>query len=412
MTVGTVLKQAREQAGLSAEQISERTKLQLYRIEALEADDYSRLPEGIYLDGILRAYSREVGINAETMVARARIERGKRPGDWEVPFSAPIDLRGTSRPNGPERIDVPDSDDQLESFVTERQTSETPAAPHEPQIVEHSTWADQPISAPAPVPWQDSVIAQAPTARPHRRRGGFVLALLALFAAAFLGAYFYESNRALDGNDTAASAPRQATEVEIAAPKTETALPANANDAAPSAASREAAVPPATLKPVPSQDRSVDASLSPASPNIAAESASAASTVRPGNVATSGTLPNVAGSWTLRTQVESSSYSRYEGLQLGYEIRLDQKGDRVTGSGKKITENGNDIDRHGQTPLSLSGTIAGDRLTLNFVERGARRATRGRFVLILDEAGRLRGRFSSTAAQSSGLVEADRASTP
>ena len=64
MTVGTVLKQAREQAGLSAEQISERTKIQLYKIEALEADDFSRLPEGIYLDGIIRAYSREVGINS------------------------------------------------------------------------------------------------------------------------------------------------------------------------------------------------------------------------------------------------------------------------------------------------------------------------------------------------------------
>ena len=93
MTVGTVLKQAREQAGLSAEQISERTKIQLYKIEALEEADFSRLPEGIYLDGIIRAYSREVGINSEAMVARARIERGKRPGDWEVPFSAPIDLR-------------------------------------------------------------------------------------------------------------------------------------------------------------------------------------------------------------------------------------------------------------------------------------------------------------------------------
>ena len=151
---------------------------------------------------------------------------------------------------------------------------------------------------------------------------------------------------------------------------------------------------------------------STASPNVAAEPASAASTARPGNVATSGTLPNVAGSWTLRTQVESSSYSRYEDLQLGYEIRLEQKGDRVTGSGRKITENGNDIDPSGQTPLSLSGTIAGDRLTLNFVERGDWRPTRGKFVLILDEAGKLRGRFSSTAAQSSGLVEADRVSTP
>jgi hypothetical protein len=78
---------------------------------------------------------------------------------------------------------------------------------------------------------------------------------------------------------------------------------------------------------------------------------------------------------------------------------------------KEITENGSDINPSGQTPLSLSGTITGDRLTLNFVERGARRPTRGKFVLILDEAGRLRGRFSSTAAKSSGLVEADRVST-
>ena len=119
-----------------------------------------------------------------------------------------------------------------------------------------------------------------------------------------------------------------------------------------------------------SQDRAVDSSPSTASPNVAAEPTSAASTARPGNVATSGTLPNVAGSWRLKTQVESSSYSRYAGLQLGYEIRLDQKGDRVTGSGRKITENGNEINPSGQTPLSLSGTISGDRLTLNFVERG------------------------------------------
>ena len=35
MTVGTELKQARENAGLSPEQISERTKIQLYKIDAV-----------------------------------------------------------------------------------------------------------------------------------------------------------------------------------------------------------------------------------------------------------------------------------------------------------------------------------------------------------------------------------------
>jgi cytoskeletal protein RodZ len=412
MTVGTVLKQAREHAGLSSEQISERTKIQLYKIEALEEDDFSRLPEGIYLDGIIRAYSREVGINSEAMVARARIERGKRPGDWEVPFSAPIDLRGAPRPSDRHLIDVPDSGDQLGSFVTERQTADdAPAEPHDPRIVEHSSWINQPIVTPSLPERQDPVIARAPAVRPRHRRGRSVLALLVLFAAAFLGAYLYESNRAIDWTERAVPTARPATDVENATPNTESPSSTDATSAPPNAASQDAAVPPASQKPSSSQERSVDASPSTASPNVAAEPASTPSTARPGNVATSGTLPNVAGSWTLKTQVESSS-SSYTDLQLGYEIRLDQNGDRVTGSGRKVTENGNDIDPSGQTPLSLSGTIVGDRLTLNFVERGDWRPSRGKFVLILDEAGRLRGRFSSTATQSSGLVEADRVSTP
>ena len=395
MTVGTVLKHAREQAGLSAEQLSERTKIQLYKIEALEEDDFSRLPEGIYLDGIIQAYSREVAIDSEAMVARARIERGKRPGDWEVPFSAPIDLRGASRPNDRYPIYDPESDDQLGSFVTERQTADAPAAPLDPRLVEHSPWANQPIRAPFSAKGREPVVARTPAVRPRRWRA--VLALLGLFAAAFSGAYLYESNRTLERDYEPPSAPRQATDVDRGTPKTEP-NPSAVTAVPPKAASQDAAVPPATQKPGSSQDRPVDTSPSTASPNVAAEPASAASTARPENVATSGTLANVAGSWRLKTQVESSSYSRYEGLQLGYEIRLDQKGDRVTGTGRKITENGTDIDPSNQTPLSLSGSIAGDRLTLNFVERGELRSTQGKFVLILDEAGKLRGRFSSSAA--------------
>ena len=213
------------------------------------------------------------------------------------------------------------------------------------------------------------MILQAPVASPHRRRRRPVLALIGLFAAAFLGAYLYESNRALEWYDTAASAPSTATEVEIVAPKTEPRPSADVNDEALSAASQDSAVPPAFEAP----DRRRIALLrdpSTSSPNIPAEPSSAASTAPSGNVATSGTLPNVAGSWALTTRVESSSYPRYAGLQLGYEIRLDQKGDHVTGSGKKITENGSEISPRGQTPLTISGTISGDRLTLNFVERG------------------------------------------
>ena len=122
-------------------------------------------------------------------------------------------------------------------------------------------------------------------------------------------------------------------------------------------------------------------------------------------------MQDVSGSWKLATHIESSSYSRYAGLQLGYEMKLEQDGARVTGVGRKITENGDEIGARAQTPVTVSGTITGDRLTLNFVERGARRPTQGKFVLLVDEGGALRGRFSSNAAQSSGRVEAYRVST-
>jgi hypothetical protein len=116
----------------------------------------------------------------------------------------------------------------------------------------------------------------------------------------------------------------------------------------------------------------------------------------------------VSGPWTLATRVESSSLARFKGLQLGYRMELKQNGDRVIGVGRKIAENGTAIRSRAQTPLAVNGTIEGDRLTLSFTERGARRPTRGKFILLLDETGTLRGRFTSTAARSSGTVEAQR----
>ncbi len=89
-------------------------------------------------------------------------------------------------------------------------------------------------------------------------------------------------------------------------------------------------------------------------------------------------------------------------------MNLEQDGDRVTGVGRKVTENGNGIDAGSQTPLTVNGVITGDRLTLTFIERGGVRPTQGKFVLLLAEDGSLRGRFSSTASRSSGLAQAHR----
>ena len=125
-------------------------------------------------------------------------------------------------------------------------------------------------------------------------------------------------------------------------------------------------------------------------------------------IITPGSTPDVTGAWRLATHVESSSYTRFTNLRLGYDLTLEQDGDRVTGAGRKVTENGRGIGRSAQTPVTVRGLIEGDRLTLNFVERGTRRPTQGRFMLMVEENGSLTGRFSSEAARSAGRVEAHR----
>ena len=55
---------------MTREAVSQSTKIQLAKIEALEANAFERLPDGIYLDGLIRAYANEVGLDGSEMVAR------------------------------------------------------------------------------------------------------------------------------------------------------------------------------------------------------------------------------------------------------------------------------------------------------------------------------------------------------
>lgn len=429
MTVGTELKQARENAGLSPEQISERTKIQLYKIDSLENGTFELLPQGIYLDGIVRAYAQQVGIDPEPMVERVRLERGKLPGDSEIPFSAPIDLHGASAPHTVQAIDVPEDvpeeDDALRSFVAESNVAAVPIArpaTHAPRTRNVILVSDLPLSP--------SYVTHAP-ARPARGRARLALPVLALLAAVFWGAYWYTSSRPVMLDVTAVSLPRPASPAEMATAKAEAASRDGRPNDQPVPYSESAIASDADRKPPnttanPVTRQAAPARNTPASQTLSVSDAApgyvpptrpvesparSAATARPESVGTTGSVQNVSGSWNLATQIESSSYSPYAGLKLGYEMKLQQDGDRVTGVGRKVTENGSEIGPRAQTPLTVSGTIAGDRLTLTFVEQGTQRETQGKFVLLVDEAGTLRGRFSSNAAQSSGRVEARRVST-
>jgi cytoskeleton protein RodZ len=72
VNLGNELRDARERLGLSREQISTATKIQLRKIAALEEGAFDLLPSGIYLDGIASAYAREVGLDVDAFVRRLR----------------------------------------------------------------------------------------------------------------------------------------------------------------------------------------------------------------------------------------------------------------------------------------------------------------------------------------------------
>lgn len=68
--LGEELKRAREAAGLSLRDMEARTKISVTALEALERNDFSRLPGGIFGRSFARAYAIEVGADPEATVAR------------------------------------------------------------------------------------------------------------------------------------------------------------------------------------------------------------------------------------------------------------------------------------------------------------------------------------------------------
>jgi cytoskeletal protein RodZ len=65
---GGMLRRAREARGISLRQIALVTKISAAALEALERNDISRLPGGIFSRAIVRSYALEVGLDAEVAV--------------------------------------------------------------------------------------------------------------------------------------------------------------------------------------------------------------------------------------------------------------------------------------------------------------------------------------------------------
>lgn len=69
ISLGKMLSEARERLGLSVSDVASQIKFAPRQIEALEADDFKRLPETAFLRGFVRSYAKILHLDAQTMLA-------------------------------------------------------------------------------------------------------------------------------------------------------------------------------------------------------------------------------------------------------------------------------------------------------------------------------------------------------
>ena len=96
--IGQVLRQAREERGMTLEQVSSRTMIAKKYLRALEEGNFEIFPGEVYLKGALRKYAAELGLNQEGLVSRygsvSETEKAEKTG-WSPKNSrADQQLRG------------------------------------------------------------------------------------------------------------------------------------------------------------------------------------------------------------------------------------------------------------------------------------------------------------------------------
>jgi hypothetical protein len=140
---------------------------------------------------------------------------------------------------------------------------------------------------------------------------------------------------------------------------------------------------------------------------VADEASGAAAEAAQADAASADDASDLNGDWTVTTHVTSATRQEFVGLKLAYRLQLKQDGERVTGNGQKISENGKSLTAKQRTPIAVEGERKRDRVMLTFTERGARRESGGTFFLRRDDDA-WRGTFASDAAGSKGDVIVER----
>lgn len=67
-TLGGLFRQTRERQRLSLEQIASKTRIQQHHLQALEEEDFARLPAKVFVKGFVRSYARALGLDEDNAI--------------------------------------------------------------------------------------------------------------------------------------------------------------------------------------------------------------------------------------------------------------------------------------------------------------------------------------------------------
>ena len=76
-TIGEILKNAREKKGLTKEELEEKTRIVARYIEALENDEFEKLPGEIYVKGFIRNLSDKLSLDANAVLERYSLQKNE-----------------------------------------------------------------------------------------------------------------------------------------------------------------------------------------------------------------------------------------------------------------------------------------------------------------------------------------------
>jgi transcriptional regulator with XRE-family HTH domain len=231
VTIGEALAEARNRAGLSVDEVSERTRIRETVIRSIEQDDYGACGGDLYVRGYVRAIANVVGIDAQPLIREhdlARAEEPDRAEERELP--APGLFGPEPEPDTPE-------------MITPELVASEPLTPEpQPPLVTAAMRETPTRRTGKPRPRRPAQTQPAWKARVHSQRwaaGVAALAVVVLAAAGFAGSHIVSSLHSVPAaqQTTRHGAPAKTAKTA----KGKTGKAATVNKAGPHKAARKAA---------------------------------------------------------------------------------------------------------------------------------------------------------------------------